>query len=244
MEGGEREDSGFNEGGMKMAIIEVSDLKKTYHMGDVDVNALNGVSFSVEMGEFVGVMGYSGSGKSTLLHMVGLLDPPSAGSIHIDHMDVLSLSDAEKTIFRLNRFGFVFQDYALVQELTALENVILPSVAMGIPMEMSIGSGSEILAEVGLDQRMEHLPSALSGGEQQRVAVARAIMNQPNILFADEPCANLDTLNSRHVLELFRKINKEKKQTVMMVSHEEWHQEFFDRLIRLKDGVIEEDRML
>lgn len=213
-------------------------------MGDVGVYALRGVSFSVQRGEFVGVMGYSGSGKSTLLHMVGLLDPPSAGSIHIDGLDVLLLSEEEKTIFRLNRFGFVFQDYALVQELTALENVILPSIAMGIPIEKCIESGSEVLSGVGLGERKEHLPSALSGGEQQRVAVARAIVNQPDILYADEPCANLDTVNSRHVLDLFRKINREKKQTVLMVSHEEWHEEYFDRMIRLKDGIIEEDRML
>jgi putative ABC transport system ATP-binding protein len=229
---------------MRTTIIEVLDLEKTYHMGDVGVQALKGVSFSVKRGEFVGIMGYSGSGKSTLLHMVGLLDAPSAGSILIDGLDVLSLSEQEKTMFRLNRFGFVFQDYALVQELTALENVILPSVAMGIPLERCMESGSEVLSDVGLGERTEHLPSMLSGGEQQRVAVARAIVNKPDILFADEPCANLDTVNSKHVLELFREINREKEQTVMMVSHEEWHMEYFDRLIRLKDGIIEEDVML
>jgi len=223
--------------GLKMIIVK--NIKRTYVMGKVEVHALKGVSFNIEKGEFVGIMGPSGSGKSTLLHQLGLLDTPTSGKIMIAGVDVVGLSDHEKTIFRLNQLGYVFQEYAILPELTAVENVYLPSMMIGKKRERYLKTSIDILETVGLGERLYHRPHELSGGEQQRVAVARALVNNPKILFADEPCANLDTESSRHILELFRKLNEELGQTILMVSHEEWQKEYVDRIIYLKDGLIE-----
>lgn len=221
--------------------IRAEGLRKFYTMGTVDVRAIDGVSFSVRKGEFLGITGSSGSGKSTLLHMLGLLDPPTEGAITIDERDVISLSEAEKGQFRLSRFGFIFQDYALVPELTAEENVSLVAMARGDNADSYASRARELLSQVGLGDRTSHLPSELSGGEQQRVAIARALINKPEILFADEPCANLDSTNSRAVLDLFQDINHTMNLTVIMVSHESWHIEYYDRVIRLHDGRVLED---
>ena len=220
-------------------MIKVKNLKRVYVMGKVEVRALKGVSFDIEKGEFVGIMGPSGSGKSTLLHQLGLLDTPTSGEIMIAGVDVIGLSEHEKTIFRLNRLGYVFQEYAILPELTAVENVYLPSMMIGKKRERYLKTSIDILETVGLGERLYHRPHELSGGEQQRVAVARALVNKPKILFADEPCANLDTESSRHILELFKKLNEELGQTILMVSHEEWHKKYVDRIIYLKDGLIE-----
>jgi putative ABC transport system ATP-binding protein len=216
------------------------DLKRVYGKGSVQVLALNGVSLEIKKGEFVGIMGASGSGKSTLLHMLGLLDRPSSGSITIDGVDVGSLDERGRTLFRLRKLGYVFQDYALVPELTAKENVYLPSMVRGMtPKECTLVC-TEILELVGLKGRIHHLPGEMSGGEQQRVAIARALVNKPTILLADEPCANLDSQNSRIILDLFKKLNGDLRQTIIMVSHEEWHKSYFDRIIYMKDGIIEQ----
>jgi putative ABC transport system ATP-binding protein len=225
-------------------MISARNVKKIYTMGRVEVHALNGVSLDIGTGEFVGIMGSSGSGKSTLLHMLGLLDDPTEGEITIGGEDVLTFSDSRKTRFRLQKFGFIFQDYALVPELSALENVILPALARGIPLPDASAAGRDYLDRVDLAGRQDHLPAELSGGEQQRVAIARALVNNPDILFADEPCANLDSTNSRAVLDLFSRINRDLDQTVIMVSHEDWHKEYFDRVIRLRDGKIEKEEVL
>jgi putative ABC transport system ATP-binding protein len=222
-------------------MISVHNLQKIYTMGAVEVPALNGVSFAIEAGEFVGITGSSGSGKSTLLHLVGLLDRPTAGTVTIDGIDVLQLPDDRRTRFRLTRLGYVFQDYALVPDLTALENVYLPSLARGGDNGAIVRKAGGILEAVGLGDRTGHLPKELSGGEQQRVAIARSLINDPGILLADEPCANLDSTNSKTVLELFRTINRESGRTILMVSHEEWHLPYFDRVIRLRDGRIDVD---
>lgn len=220
-------------------MIQVRDLKRTYAVGKIEVHALRGVSFEVEKGEVLAIMGPSGSGKSTLLHQLGLLDTPTAGEIIIDAIDVLGLSDKEKILFRLNQLGYVFQEYAILSELTALENVYLPAMMRGERREDYMKSSIEILETVGLGERLYHRPYELSGGELQRVAVARALVNKPKILFADEPCANLDSVSSRQILELFEKLNDELEQTIVMVTHEDWHKEYVDRVIFLKDGVIE-----
>ncbi|UUX93676.1 ABC transporter ATP-binding protein [Methanoplanus endosymbiosus] len=225
-------------------LIEAQDLTKIYKMGAVEVHALRGVDFSVGKGEFVGITGSSGSGKSTLLHLVGLLDDATSGSLEIGGVDVSGLTDHEKTEFRLKRFGYVFQDYALVSELNAVENVYLPSLARGEDKERAEKSALAMLNTVGIGERSDHLPSELSGGEQQRVSIARALINSPEIMFADEPCANLDSVNSGNVLDLFRKVSEESGQTILMVSHEEWHAEYFERIIRLHDGAIAEDKYL
>jgi putative ABC transport system ATP-binding protein len=222
-------------------MIEITDLRKTYRMGNVEVNALDGVTLGIEKGEFLGIVGASGSGKTTLLHMLGLLDQPTSGKIVIDGLDVLTLTDYEKTMFRLYKLGYVFQDYALVPDLTVMENVSLPAMLRQDRTEEQIRKDSYgILQKIGLCDRRDHLPRELSGGQQQRVSIARAMVNKPDILFADEPCANLDSENSRMVLDLFREINEDMKQTIVMVSHEDWHKDYFHRIIQLKDGKIVE----
>jgi len=223
-------------------MIEITDLRKIYHMGTVEVRALDGVSLTIEKGEFVGIMGASGSGKTTLLHMLGLLDLPTSGRIDIDGIDVLALTDYEKTMFRLYKLGYVFQDYALVPDLTVMENISLTAMLRKDRTEAEMTDAShEILKRIGLFDRKDHLPRELSGGQQQRVSIARAIVNKPDILFADEPCANLDSENSRMVLDLFHEINEEMQQTVVMVSHEDWHKEYFHRIVRLRDGKVISD---
>lgn len=223
-------------------MIEITDLRKIYRMGTVEVRALDGVTLNIEKGEFLGIMGPSGSGKTTLLHMLGLLDIPTSGKIVIDGMDLSRLTDYEKTMFRLYKLGYVFQDYALVPDLTVMENVSLPAMLRKDRTEEQTKKDSfSILQKIGLCDRRDHLPRELSGGQQQRVSLARAMVNKPDILFADEPCANLDTENSRVVLDLFREINESMQQTIVMVSHEDWHKEYFHRIIRLRDGKVVSD---
>ncbi|MCK9579078.1 MAG: ABC transporter ATP-binding protein [Methanoregula sp.] len=223
-------------------MFEIVDLQKIYRMGDVEVRALDGVTLDIAKGEFLGIMGASGSGKTTLLHMLGLLDEPSSGRIVIDGTDIAKLTDYERTMFRLYKLGYVFQDYALVPDLTVMENVSLPAMLRKDRDDEQIKRDSyHILQQIGLCDRRDHLPRELSGGQQQRVSIARAMVNKPDILFADEPCANLDSENSKMVLELFREINEEMKQTIVMVSHEDWHKDYFNRIVRLKDGKVVSD---
>ena len=223
-------------------MIEIESLMKIYRMGNVEVRALDGITLDIAKGEFLGIMGASGSGKTTLLHMLGLLDDPSSGKILVDGTDVLALTDYEKTMFRLYKLGYVFQDYALVPDLTVEENVSLPAMLRKDRDEAQIKKDSHsILQKIGLCDRRDHLPRELSGGQQQRVSIARAMVNKPDILFADEPCANLDSENSRMVLDLFREINEEMQQTIVMVSHEDWHKEYFHRIVRLQDGKVVSD---
>lgn len=221
-------------------MIKVENLKKIYP-GKVPTSALKGVSFEVKSGEFVAIMGRSGSGKSTLLHQLGLIDTPTEGKILIDNVDVLGLSEAEKTLFRLRSLGYVFQEYALISELTALENVHLPAHTLNGSKngDEDLERAKNLLETVDLEDRLHHYPSELSGGEQQRVAIARALVNQPKILFADEPTANLDSASSKTVLELFRKLNKGFGQTIVMITHELEDEKYVDRVIWLKDGLIE-----
>ena len=225
-------------------MIVGSNLRKIYGKGSVEVRALDGVDIGIRKGEFIGVMGASGSGKSTLLHLLGLLDRPTAGNLVIDGVDVGILNERQRTLFRLNRLGYVFQDYALVPELTAEENIFLPSKVRGMTSRECTRVCRDILGIVGLRERVSFLPGELSGGEQQRVAIARALVNNPALLLADEPCANLDTRNSTTILELIRKLNKDLNQTVVMVSHEDWHRKYFDRIIFMQDGkVVSEQNM-
>jgi putative ABC transport system ATP-binding protein len=223
-------------------MIEIENLEKIYRMGTVEVRALDGVTLDIAKGEFLGIMGPSGSGKTTLLHMLGLLDEPTSGRIVIDGMDISLLSDYEKTMFRLYKLGYVFQDYALVPDLTVMENVSLTAMLRKDRTDEQWKKDSySILQQIGMFDRRDHLPRELSGGQQQRVSIARAIVNKPDILFADEPCANLDTENSRVVLDVFREINEEMQQTIVMVSHEDWHKDYFHRIIRLQDGKVVSD---
>lgn len=222
-------------------MIIAENLTRTYDMGKVIVHALRGVSLTIQKGEFIGIMGASGSGKSTLLHLLGLLDKPTKGRITLAGVDVKTLNDRQRARFRLKRLGYVFQDYALVPELTVEENVYLTSMIRGTSKEEYQAQTYSILERIGLSDRLNHKHNELSGGQQQRVAIARAMVNKPEILFADEPCANLDSESSRNVLDLFKQINKEMAQTIVMVSHEDWHTEYFDRVIILRDGLIISD---
>ncbi len=188
---------------------------------------------------FVAIMGSSGSGKSTFLNQLGLLDIPTSGTVIINSIDTSKMSEKEKGNLRLHNLGYVFQDYALLPELSAIENVCLPLMMQGKSKEEYQRAASAVLISVGLEDRLDQFPSKMSGGQQQRVSIAKALAHKPRVLFADEPCANLDSLASKQILELFRKFNKEEDQTIVMVAHEDWHMEYVDRVIRLKDGVLE-----
>lgn len=219
-------------------MITARKLTKTYVMGKVHVPALRGVDIDVKKGEFVSIMGASGSGKSTLLHLLGLLDEPTSGAIQIEGKNVLSFVPNMKTEFRLHEFGYVFQEYALVRELTALENVLLPAMMKSLGNSEQKKKAEDLLEHVGLGDRLDHLPFELSGGEQQRVAVARALINDPKIIFADEPTANLDSRMSFEIVQLLRELNRKFKQTIVMVTHERSLGKKADRTIWLKDGLV------
>ncbi|MCZ7401854.1 MAG: ABC transporter ATP-binding protein [Candidatus Methanoperedens sp.] len=221
-------------------ILEIKELSRIYGMGDVKVKALNKVSFGIKRGEFAAIMGKSGSGKSTLLHQLGLLDAPTSGEIIFGGKNISGLPESRKAKFRLSKFGYVFQEYALLPELTALENVYLPAMALGRKKEEYIKAGTEVLEQVGLGTRLHHRPREMSGGEQQRVAIARALINRPEILFADEPTANLDSASTKQILELFKELNKETALTILMVTHEPDDMNYVSKVIWLKDGELAE----
>jgi len=223
-------------------MIQADHISRVYTMGMVEVHALRDVSFTIAQGEFVGITGASGSGKSTLLHIIGLLDTPTTGHLIINGTDISTLSEDEKGEFRLQNLGYIFQDYALVPELSVQENVYLPAKARGMAREEYLRKSEEILTRVGLGHRISHKQYELSGGEQQRVAIARALINTPMILFADEPCANLDSKTSRIILDLLKQLNEEYGQTIIMVTHEEWHEEYMCRMIVLSDGEVSDQR--
>jgi putative ABC transport system ATP-binding protein len=219
-------------------MIRAIDLKKTYGRGPTATQALKGLTFEIQAGEFVAIMGRSGSGKSTLLHLLGLLDSPTSGEIYINDHEVLKLSDEQKAGYRLGQLGYIFQEFSLITELTIIENVYLPALCLGKDGGYR-QRARELLETVGLEHRLTHYPYAVSGGEQQRAAIARALINQPKILFADEPTASLDVSSARVVLELFKRLNRELKQTIVMVTHEPEDRNYVDRVIWLKDGLLE-----
>ncbi len=221
-------------------LLEIKGLSRIYGMGDVKVQALNKVSFDIKRGEFAAIMGKSGSGKSTLLHQLGLLDMPTSGEIIFNGNNILGQSESEKARFRLLKFGYVFQEYALLPELTALENVYLPAMALGRTKEEYMKAGTIVLEQVGLGTRLHHRPREMSGGEQQRVAIARALINMPDILFADEPTANLDSASSKQIIELFQKLNRETGLTILMVTHEPDDMKYVSKVVWLKDGELAE----
>jgi len=224
-------------------ILKVENICKVYNPNSPEpVHALKNISLKFKKGEFIALMGRSGSGKSTFLHQVALLDVPTSGSVQISGKHVSDMSDAEKTEFRLNFIGYIFQDYALLPELTLFENVALPMQALGYSKAEYSDDVVATIEKVGLAGLEHHLPSQLSGGQQQRVSIARAIVNKPAILFADEPTANLDTESSQAVLDTMRDLVDNFDQTIIMVTHEPDDMEYVDRSIWLKDGELDEEK--
>ena len=221
-------------------MIIVKNLQKTYGHGPTATHALKGIDMDVASGEFVAIMGRSGSGKSTLLHILGLLDHPTSGDIIIENRNLLKLSEERKTRFRLEELGYVFQEYSLLPELTIVENVYVPALCLGNDNGYK-KQAVELLQIVGLGERLKHYPNEVSGGEQQRAAIARALVNRPKILFADEPTASLDMDSARVVLELFKKLNSELAQTIVMVTHEPEDEKYVNRVIWLKDGLVDNE---
>jgi putative ABC transport system ATP-binding protein len=218
-------------------MIETRNLVKTFKDGDVETKVLKGIDFKAENGEFIIIMGRSGSGKSTFLYQMSLLDEPTSGQIIIDHKDTHKMTPAEKIAFRLTKCGYVFQDYALMPELTAVENVVLPLLMQGLDRKSAYATAKEALTKVGLAHRFNNVPSNMSGGEQQRTSIARAIAHKPKILFADEPTANLDNESSKSVIDIFKELHKE-GQTIIMVTHEDQYAAMAQKVIKLDDGKI------
>ena len=222
---------------MSTSIIEASELRKTYQVGEVHVHALDGLDVRIEKGAYIALMGPSGSGKSTLMNVLGCLDTPTSGEYVLNGNDVSSLSDDELAEIRNKEIGFVFQTFNLLPRYTALENVALPMIYAGIPKVERLQRAERVLKKVGLCDRMDHRPNELSGGQRQRVAVARALVMNPSIILADEPTGNLDSVTSDGIMELFSEINKD-GNTVIVVTHEEDIAAHAERVIRLKDGKI------
>ena len=221
-------------------MIIAKDIVKTFKSGEKELSVLKGISFEVKSGEFLSITGRSGSGKSTLMYQLGLLDVPTSGKVIIDGKDVSDLSTDERTWVRLSDLGYIFQDYALIPELTALENVLIPLMMLGLTLKDAEAKAVKGLERIGLGERLGNVPSQLSGGEQQRVSIARAIAHEPKIVFADEPTANLDSETSKVVLQNFIELNRE-GQTILMVTHEPEYAALTDRIITLSDGMIVSD---
>lgn len=224
-----------------MKILEVKNLCKTYGKGDTMVKALDNVSFSVEKGEFIAIVGPSGSGKSTLLHILGGVDVPTSGNVIINKTDISQLNETALAIFRRRQIGLVYQFYNLIPILTVEENLTLPLLLDGKkPDAKTVGN---LVNQLGLEQRLQHLPNQLSGGQQQRVSIGRALINNPALLLADEPTGNLDSENSREIISLLRRFNKQSNQTVIIITHDERIALSADRVIAIEDGKIVRDEV-
>lgn len=227
-----------------MPLIEIKNLVKVYCNEGVETPALHGVSFNVESGEFVAIMGPSGSGKSTLLHILGFLDRHSKGEYRFDGKTIDDYSKEEVAHVRNRKMGFVFQTFNLLPRTTVLENVKLPLLYSGIKESHWDGLARKAIEAVGISHRINHQPSQLSGGEQQRAAIARALVNNPQIIFADEPTGNLDSKSGQVIMEILQKLNEDERHTIILITHETYTAENAQRIIRLKDGEIEKDRLV
>jgi putative ABC transport system ATP-binding protein len=220
-------------------IVRTKDLVKEYMMGDTVLRALDGVSLDIRRGEYISIMGPSGSGKTTLFNMIGGLDRPTSGSVFIDEVDIAQLDAYELAWLRCRRIGYIFQTFNLIPVMTALENVTLPMIFAGLTTDEAIEKGVELLKLVGLGERLHHKPSELSGGQQQRVAIARALANDPGIILADEPTGNLDLRTGKEIINLLKKLNREKGVTIISATHDLKMIDVSDRVVWIRDGKIE-----
>lgn len=224
-------------------MLQVDHLQKEFQSGDTKVTPVKDVNFSVKTGEFAAIIGKSGSGKSTLLALLGALDQPTSGSIFVDDVDIAKLSDSKLTSYRRADIGFVFQQYNLVPNLTALENVMLPMEFAGVPTQKRTDRARKLLNQVGLDDgKQDRRPTRLSGGEQQRVAIARALANKPKLILADEPTGNLDTQTGEHIFSLLHSLTRSEKVTIVSVTHDLSIAGKTDKTFRLIDGVLKEEK--
>ena len=222
-------------------MIQTENLMKVYQMGDSEVRALNGASFTIDKGEMVAIMGPSGSGKSTLMSIIGCLDAPTSGKYMLDGVSVENMDEAKLAETRGRKIGFVFQQFNLLARTSALENVMLPLTYAGVSGKERHGRAMKALDRVGLSQRTHHAPNELSGGQQQRVAIARALVNEPAILLADEPTGALDSNTSVEIMDLFQSLHKDSGQTVILVTHDSYVARHTDRIIKISDGKIVSD---
>ncbi|MBU4338592.1 ABC transporter ATP-binding protein [Patescibacteria group bacterium] len=225
-------------------IISVKNMEKVFEDGETKVNALNDISFDIPRGQFVAIMGPSGSGKSTLLHIIGLLDKQTSGSYLFDGKKVSDYSDDEIAHIRNEKLGFVFQSFNLLARATVLENVKLPLLYSDTKESLWDKMAIKAIEQVGLSHRANHATSKLSGGERQRVAIARALINNPQVIFADEPTGNLDSKSGQVIMEIFQKLNAEKKHTIILITHETYTAELAERTIHIRDGKIESDKLI
>jgi len=223
-------------------LISLDHIHKVYHMGDVEIHALRGVSLQIDRGEFIAIMGASGSGKSTTMNIIGCLDRPTRGHYFLENQDVSKLSRDELADIRNRKIGFVFQGFNLLARTSALENVELPMLYMGVKAKERTERGKEALEIVGLSSRLNNMPNQLSGGQQQRVAIARALVNRPSIILADEPTGNLDSRTSVEVMDVFQQLNRDRGITIALVTHEPDIAQYARRVIVFKDGRIKDDR--
>ncbi|MCX7006933.1 MAG: ABC transporter ATP-binding protein [Kiritimatiellaeota bacterium] len=223
-----------------MHLIELQDIYKTYHLGEVDVPVLKGITLKVDQGELVALMGASGSGKSTLMNILGCLDHPSSGNYRLDGEEISGLTPDGRALIRNRKIGFVFQGFNLLPRTSALDNVVMPLNYSSENLTERAGRqrATELLERVGLGDRMHHEPSQLSGGQQQRVAIARALVNRPRLLFADEPTGNLDSKTSKEILLMFQRLNQEEGITIILVTHDSGIAQYARRTVRISDGLI------
>lgn len=228
---------------MSTPLIIGTGITKSFGTGDLITHVLRGIDITIMEGEFVAIMGKSGAGKSTLMYQLSVLDEPTTGTISVAGVETTTLSEKEQTDFRLHTLGYVFQDYALVPDLSAEENVLLPLMMRGVRKDDARIVAQKAIDSVGLAGKYKNLPSELSGGEQQRIAIARAVAGKPRILFADEPTANLDSISGEQIIALLTSLNKEQGQTIVMVTHEREYAQSADRIINMEDGrIVGEDK--
>ncbi len=222
------------------SLLKLENVCKTYNLGKIKIDVLKNISLEINSKDFVAILGPSGSGKSTLLNIMSCLDTPTKGKIYLEKKDISTFSEDRLAEIRSNKIGFVFQQFNLLPHLSALENVILPTVFRETPHEKGVAQAQKHLSSVGLSSRMNHKPSELSGGEKQRVAISRALVNNPEIIVADEPTGNVDSKTGNHIMEILKKLNEQEQRTIIMVTHDNNLINFANKVIKIKDGEIDE----